>query len=272
MADYVSKYTGAQIDDAVGKALAGTTGGTASVTKESIENALGYTPADKTVTDTLTNKVATLEREVANGITDEDKNAIALMVRDMIEDDTVQIVVDENKNITLTCEEDGVYTIKYYNKDGSTTTISTLTVSGGTGSGSGGNGDSGGGDSGDDDTGGDAVPDTALTWSVGTKLDSSTGAESTSTSYAASNYVEIIDGWTYSLVKTSESAVGAKVCYYDVSKTFLSTSGDVLVTGTATETVAVPIISGAKYFRIRLYVGEGVEDKHINAVTMTATK
>lgn len=265
MADYVSKYTGAQIDEAVGKALAGTTDGTASVTADSIKTALGYTPADATDVETLTNKVN-------SGVSDEDKAAIALQVLDMIEDETVQVVVDENKNITLTCEEDGVYTIKYYNKDGSTSTIATLTISGGTGEGSGGNGDSGGGDSGDDDTGGDAVPDTALTWSVGTKLDSSTGAESSSTSYAASNYVYIIDGWTYSLVKTSESAVGAKVCYYDANKNFLSTSGDVLTTGIATETVAVPIIGGAKYFRIRLYAGEGMQEKHVNAVTMTATK
>lgn len=135
MADYVSKYTGAQIDEAVGKALAGGT-----VTADSIKNALGYTPADKTVTDTLTNKVATLEKEVANGITDEDKAAIALQVLDMIEDSTAQVVVDDSsKSITLSGDlADGAYTLKYLNSDGSTSTIATLTISGGTGEGSGG--------------------------------------------------------------------------------------------------------------------------------------
>lgn len=66
MADYVSKYTGAQIDEAVGKALAGTTDGTASVTADSIKTALGYTPADKTVTDNLTTKVSNLETKLDN--------------------------------------------------------------------------------------------------------------------------------------------------------------------------------------------------------------
>lgn len=141
MADYVSRYTGAQIDEAVGKALAGTTGGSATVTADSIKTALGYTPADKTVTDTLTTKVATLENKVANGITDEDKAAIALQVLDMIEDSTAQVVVDDSKNITLSGDlADGDYTLKYLNSDGSTTTIATLTISGGTGEGSGGTG------------------------------------------------------------------------------------------------------------------------------------
>lgn len=129
MATYKSEFPGEKIDEAVRRVLNGEAGG--SVTADSIKTALGYTPADAT-------KVEALEKEVENGISDEDKHAIALLVRSMIEDDSVQVVVDENKTITLTCEEDGVYTIKYYNKDGSTTTISTLTVSSGSGSGSGG--------------------------------------------------------------------------------------------------------------------------------------
>ncbi len=119
MADYVSKYTGAQIDEAVGKALEGT----ATVTDESIKTALGYTPAD-----------------AAKVLLKEDKAAIALEVMELIDASSVaQVVVDENKNITLSGDlADGAYTLKYLNDDGSTTTICTLTISGGTGEGSGG--------------------------------------------------------------------------------------------------------------------------------------
>lgn len=129
MANYVSKYTGAKIDEAVGKALSGT----AAVTADSIKTALNYTPADKTVVDGLVTEMKTTLKQA-------DKAAIAQDVMDLINDSSIaHVTVESDKTITLGGDlDDGEYTIKYYNKDGSFTTICTLTISGGTGEGSGG--------------------------------------------------------------------------------------------------------------------------------------
>lgn len=142
-------------------------------------------------------------------------------------------IVDENNNIILNGElPDGTYTLKYYNQ-GEYIEIGTLVVSGGTG---------------------ETAPDTTLVWEKGLKIDSSTGAETTgNTVYSASNYIEIVEGYTYTINKITTRPESVKVCYYDANKTFISTSGDVIGQTENQISATVPLIDGAAYFRIRLY-------------------
>ena len=98
------------------------------------------------------------------------------------------------------------------------------------------------------------APDTTLTLEAGLKIDSSTGAEATgNTSYSASNYIEIKDGFTYTVYKKSSISEGLKVCYYDAEKNFISTSGDVIVSTTNQTSATIPLINGASFFRLRIY-------------------
>lgn len=159
--------------------------------------------------------------------------------------------VDENNVITLGGElADGTYTLKYYNQ-GEYIEIGTLIISGGVA---------------------ETEPDTTIIWELGTKIDSATGAETTgSTSYSASNYIEIVDEYTYTIAKNSNGLSGSvKVCYYDTDKNFISTSADVIVQTNETASAVVPLINGAKFFRLRLYADPSrVLDEHY---TLTATK
>jgi len=158
--------------------------------------------------------------------------------------------VDDQNNIILPGElAQGSYTLKYEHGDGSRTEICTFNISGETG-----------------------VPDTALTWSIGTKIDSDTGAESASSAYAASNYINVVSGWTYTLAKSGDTAIGAKVCYYDAGKAFISTSSDVLTAGTGAQSVNVPMVSGAKYFRVRYYNSNGASAENCAKLSLTAAQ
>lgn len=118
------------------------------------------------------------------------------------------------------------------------------------------------------------VPDTTLVWSYGVKLNSSTGAEESGTAYAASNYIEFVDGWTYTLHRSQDSAIGAKVCYYDENKNFLSTTGNELITAGVSGDLSavVPNDSGAKYFRVRFYSSNGATAENCAKVTLTAAQ
>ena len=158
--------------------------------------------------------------------------------------------VDENKVITLGGElADGTYTLRYYNQ-GEYVELCTLTISGG---------------------GADTPPDTTLIWELGTKIDSSTGVETTGqTSYSASNYIEIVNGYTYKLTRhASAFAHEPKVAYYDENKNFMSVSATSICSGTTATTVTVPLVAGAKYFRFRNY-GTATEDA-LNESTFTLT-
>lgn len=275
MANYVSNYTGAKIDEAVGKALSGT----ATVTADSIKTALGYTPANATDVETLTNKVE-------SGVSDEDKASIALEVLALIDASSVaQVVVDDNKNITLGGDlADGEYTLKYENADGSTTKICTLTISGGSGEGSGG-GDSG--DAGDDETGDTTEPDTPVVTPTGNlfvastctlnKRINSSGLEKDQNYTFLTDYIDIgdclaqggtnqihfRDFWVYQMTADDVSSTGNDnlassayrgINYYDASGTFLGqnanyytqtavtdTNGDYVITLDSTKTTATKI-------------------------------
>ena len=82
--------------------------------------------------------LAHIENGIADAeFTDTDKESIISEVLAILEESSVvKVTVDADKNISLSGDlEDGTYTIKYNNADGSTTTICTLTISGGNSSG-----------------------------------------------------------------------------------------------------------------------------------------
>jgi hypothetical protein len=122
----------------------------------------------------------------------------------------------------------------------------------------------------------EVAPDTTLTWTIGKKIDSSTGTESSSSNYAASNFFEIVDGYTYTLNRTGVK-FDAKVCYYGASKNFLSTTSNNVISTDGAKTATIPLISGAKYFRLRGYYGSAITEGTVQytslmSATMTATK
>lgn len=153
--------------------------------------------------------------------------------------------IDENKVITLGGDlAEGTYTLRWITKDGYAQ-ICSLTVDG--------NGEITPPET--PDTPDEPVaPDTTLVLQPGVKIDSATGAETTGNAgYSASDYVEIVEGYTYTIHKKSSISEGLKVVYYDANKNFMSTSGDVIVATTAQKSAVIPLTAGASFFRLRIY-------------------
>lgn len=118
------------------------------------------------------------------------------------------------------------------------------------------------------------IPDTTLTITDGVKIDASTGEDSSASYYAASDYIEVADGYTYTLTRTAGTGhmyFSCKVCYYDANKNYISASGTVIDQTTADAEVAatVPIISNAAYFRLRIYSDKG--KTAVGVFTLTAS-
>lgn len=146
--------------------------------------------------------------------------------------------VDENNNIVLTGElVNGTYTLKYEDAEGNLMEIGAIVVSAG-------------------DTS-VAIP---LNLQLG-KIDTSTGAISSSESYAYSDLVKIEDGKTYTL-DWVDCTMSAKVCYYNASGAFISgqtvgaidTGCETGVLSSGSATVPLTNASGATYFRLRVYL------------------
>lgn len=175
----------------------------------------------------LSDYVRSLSGEIANQQTAIEELQEALRVNPILGS------IDENNNIILVGTlADGEYTLKYeYNDD--YIEIGTLVVGAGEPI---------------------EAPDTTIVFEKGTKIDSSTGAETTGNAgYSASNYISIVEGFKYTVYKKSSISEGLKVCYYDASKNFISTSGDVIVATTSQATAVIPMIEGASFFRLRVY-------------------
>lgn len=140
--------------------------------------------------------------------------------------------VDEDNNIILTGElVDGTYTIKYEDANGNVTEIGTVEV-------------------------GESMPDSGsieLEWSNGVKLDKNTGAEGTGDGYAASQHIELVDGYTYTFNQNNAYG-GVNICYYDASGNGL---GYELLWDSkqGTDSKALTPIDGSATFRIRMYCG-----------------
>lgn len=98
-----------------------------------------------------------------------------------------------------------------------------------------------------------------LVWSDGVKLDKTTGAEGTGDGYAASQHIELVDGYTYTFDQHADSNGfiygGVNICYYDANGTGLGY--ELLWDSVAkAQSKALSPVSGAKTFRVRLYYGE----------------
>lgn len=94
-------------------------------------------------------------------------------------------------------------------------------------------------------------------WTKGTKIDKTTGAESSSNAYEASNYIEVDSTKTYTIELTdttnaTKSDANIFVCYYDVNRTFLSCSSNYVINQT-TYSNTIPLVSNTKYIRLRGY-------------------
>ena len=163
-------------------------------------------------------------------LTEDDKAAIVDDVLAAIGGLPVFGVVDESNNIVITGNlADGTYTLKFENNE-EYIEIGTFTI---------GKGD---------------APDTTLVLEAGLSIDSSTGAETTgNASYSASNYIEIVNGYKYTVYKKSSISEGLKVVYYDADKNFISTSSDIIVSTTSQISAEIPLIEGASFFRLRIY-------------------
>lgn len=94
-------------------------------------------------------------------------------------------------------------------------------------------------------------------WTKGTKIDKTTGAESSSNAYEASNYIEVDSTKTYTIELTdttnaTKADANIFVCYYDVNRTFLSCSSNYVINQT-TYSNTIPLVSNTKYIRLRGY-------------------
>lgn len=99
-----------------------------------------------------------------------------------------------------------------------------------------------------------------ITWQEGVKLDSSTGKETSGqTNYSASDYIELLEGHTYtvhcSLIQENVSGdVSSKFALYDSNKNFLSYATQILAKADCPcDIVLDSLDSNAKYFRFRGY-------------------
>ena len=147
--------------------------------------------------------------------------------------------VDADNNIILTGElADGTYTLKYEDADGNVTEIGTVTV-------------------------GEVMPDSGevdLVWAYGVKLDKTTGVEGSGAGYAASQHIELVDGYTYTFNQVKDSASGntyggVNICYYDANGNGLGYE-ELWGSDANEHSKAITPVSGAVTFRVRLYCGD----------------
>lgn len=96
-----------------------------------------------------------------------------------------------------------------------------------------------------------------VVWTKGTKIDKTTGAESSSNAYASSNYIEVDNTKTYTIELTdttnaTKADANIFVCYYDINKTFLSCSSNYVINQT-TYSNTILLVPNTKYIRLRGY-------------------
>lgn len=144
--------------------------------------------------------------------------------------------VGADKKITLTTDNlvDGTYELGYEDKDGKWVKI------------------------GDYVKGAAPAPVVELVWTDSLKLDKTTGAESTDSSYFASDYISLVSGYTYTVGRTqAQSQFKVEVMYFTADKSVLSvveawgnTVGD-----REPKSYVLEPPSNAAYFRLRGYDG-----------------
>ena len=116
----------------------------------------------------------------------------------------------------------------------------------------------------------------SITWQDGTKLDSNSGKEMTGQpNYSASDYIELLDGKTYTVHCTllstdAKGDVSCKFALYDSSKTFLGYATQTLAKANCPcDIVLSKLNSNAKYFRFRAYHSGTIKEDFLNSLSVT---
>jgi hypothetical protein len=114
-----------------------------------------------------------------------------------------------------------------------------------------------------------------LTWTDGVKLDKDTGAEGSGDGYAASQHIELVDGYTYTFNQLSPTGAntygGANICYYDADGNGLGYELLWDATSGAFSKALAPI-AGSATFRVRLYHGGNISTvTHLFTLTYEKT-
>lgn len=94
-----------------------------------------------------------------------------------------------------------------------------------------------------------------LTHTIGIKI-ANNGTESAGTNYAASDYVEVSALNTYTLETITDATLkgSSKVCFYNASKGYISTSADLISSVSSSKNSAsIELVNNTKYIRIRSY-------------------
>lgn len=117
-----------------------------------------------------------------------------------------------------------------------------------------------------------------ITWNNGIKLDKTTGAESSSDNYSASDFIACDTSKTYTLSLTSSISSHAGnvfICYYDESQSFISCSENYVGSYHMSQevlTTELSFPSNAKYIRLRFYAdNNGVTAIDKSIITLTTT-
>jgi hypothetical protein len=144
--------------------------------------------------------------------------------------------VDADNNIILTGElADGTYTIKYEDAEGNLLDVGTVEI-------------------------GEEMPTSGqveVSWAEGVKLDKTNGTEGSGENYAASNHIEIMDGYTYTIKQTmynNQRYGGMNVLYYNADGGFISCV-ELWASSTSEQSVVLSPPANAATFRLRLYHG-----------------
>lgn len=119
-------------------------------------------------------------------------------------------------------------------------------------------------------------PNTTITATQGTKIDKTTGVESSSDTYGASNYIEFDNAYTYTAhcsINTSSIPAGGdysySIVYYDSNKSFISCVDNFIKKANGICDKVIPDVANAKYIRVRYYLGTKSVDTVFNGLTIT---
>jgi len=217
----------------------GKDGSDANVTAQNVTAALGYTPADA-------EKVRQLSEEVD-----------AIGTRDQIVQDVLDAigtpvfgVVDEENNIILTgALADGTYTLKYEFEDGTVSEVGTIEV-------------------------GSSMPTSGtveLVWENGVKIDKATGVAGSGSAYAASQHIELWDGYTYTATQQMVNGhifSGISICYYAEDGSYLGYE-ELWASDSNPHTAVFTPLANAATFRVRGYF---TTDYYTECVSVTYEK
>lgn len=94
-----------------------------------------------------------------------------------------------------------------------------------------------------------------LTHTIGIKI-ANNGTETTGANYAVSDYVEVSALNTYTLETVTDATLkgSSKVCFYNASKGYISTSVDLISSASASKkSASIKLVNNTKYIRIRSY-------------------